>query len=161
MLGGVADEPVQVRAARSSSPRPSSPKGVGGTLGYPITLEENRQAPGSSKPVFADGRVSTPETTTPLEGLGEYPSITQHTAAVNHGNSGGPLVDDHGRLVGINTLTNLGGEDADALAAHLTGFAAISSFAAAVYAPFGWCVLVSRPKLCSRAPEPACWSVFW
>ena len=42
------------------------------TLGYPGTLEENRVAPGSSKLVFADGRVSTPETTTTLAGLGEY-----------------------------------------------------------------------------------------
>ena len=78
------------------------------TLGYPGTLEENRVAPGSSKLVFADGRVSTPETTTTLAGLGEYQSITQHTATVNHGNSGGPLVDDFGRLVGINTLGNTG-----------------------------------------------------
>lgn len=78
------------------------------TLGYPGTLEENSNAPGSSKLVFADGRVSTPETTTTLEGLGEYPSITQHTATVNNGNSGGPLVDDYGRLVGINTLGNTG-----------------------------------------------------
>jgi S1-C subfamily serine protease len=76
------------------------------TLGYPGTLEENPTAPGSSNLVFADGRVSTPETATELMGFGEYQSLIQHTAATNHGNSGGPLVDDYGRLIGINTLGN-------------------------------------------------------
>jgi S1-C subfamily serine protease len=33
-------------------------------------------------------------------------STIQHQAPVNHGNSGGPLVDDEGRLVGINSLGN-------------------------------------------------------
>jgi serine protease Do len=38
---------------------------------------------------------------------GGYPDLIQHTATINHGNSGGPLVDLEGRLVGVNTLTNL------------------------------------------------------
>ena len=30
-------------------------------------------------------------------------STIQHTAAINHGNSGGPLLDDQARLIGVNT----------------------------------------------------------
>ena len=36
--------------------------------------------------------------------LPEYPALIQHTATVNPGNSGGPLLDDSGEVVGINTL---------------------------------------------------------
>lgn len=77
------------------------------TLGYPGTLEDTDVA-GSSRLVFADGRISTPETSSTLYGLGEYPSLVQHTAPTNSGSSGGPLVDDFGRLIGINTLGNTG-----------------------------------------------------
>lgn len=39
-------------------------------------------------------------------GLPRYASTIEHQAPVNPGNSGGPLVDDRGELVGINSLRN-------------------------------------------------------
>lgn len=41
-----------------------------------------------------------------------YETLIQHTAPINHGNSGGPLFDMTGKLIGLNTLGN---DDANSL----------------------------------------------
>lgn len=41
-----------------------------------------------------------------------YENLIQHTAPINHGNSGGPLFDMSGKLIGLNTLGN---DDANSL----------------------------------------------
>jgi len=76
-------------------------------FGFPESLEAN----GGETLKVTGGMISATDVrSAPSLSLPEYPSTIQHQAAVNHGNSGGPLVDDHGRVIGINTLTNAGGE---------------------------------------------------
>lgn len=49
--------------------------------------------------------MQTPEVgSAPLASLPRYPSLIQHSATVNPGNSGGPLLNAKGEVVGINTL---------------------------------------------------------
>lgn len=72
-------------------------------LGYPASFAN----PGRQTVVATVGTVSsTGVTAEPDPSLPRYESTIQHQAPVNPGNSGGPLVDDEGRLIGINTLAN-------------------------------------------------------
>jgi S1-C subfamily serine protease len=52
--------------------------------------------------VFTEGTVSVVQE--------RKPPLIVHSAVVSHGNSGGPLVDEHGAVLGINTLIRLDGE---------------------------------------------------
>jgi S1-C subfamily serine protease len=67
--------------------------------------------------ISTEGSVSAVETTVDPEVyedlLPEYPDVVQTDAAINHGNSGGPMVDDSEKLVGINTLTGATGREGD------------------------------------------------
>jgi S1-C subfamily serine protease len=74
-------------------------------LGYPASLAAIQ----SEHVVFTDGLVQSPQVRVDqYADLPVYPDTIQHSATINHGNSGGPLIDRHGEVVGINTLSNFG-----------------------------------------------------
>ncbi|MBT2588350.1 S1C family serine protease [Arthrobacter sp. ISL-95] len=74
-------------------------------LGYPASFQDFTQ----SKIAFTEGSVQAAGVKAEVGAdLPTYPDAIQHSATVNHGNSGGPLVDIQGQVVGINTLTNFG-----------------------------------------------------
>jgi S1-C subfamily serine protease len=98
-------KPANLRAIRlgdSSKVRQADQVTV---LGYPASLA----TPGDldlqvSVNVGSVSRVDV--AVAPDASLPRYRSTIEHQAPTNPGNSGGPLVDDRGRLVGINTLRN-------------------------------------------------------
>jgi S1-C subfamily serine protease len=93
-----------IRLGNSSRVRPGDHVTV---LGYPASFEEQTESILDQQVVTNDGSVSAVNVVAaPDPGLPRYMSTIQHQAPVNHGNSGGPLVDDEGRLVGINSLGN-------------------------------------------------------
>jgi serine protease Do len=74
-------------------------------FGFPTSFEasEAQTVKVTEGMVSAVNVVSAPD-----PGLPEYASTIQHQAPVNPGNSGGPLVDDAGKVIGVNTLGNSG-----------------------------------------------------
>lgn len=56
--------------------------------------------PNSYRPTWTEGVVSRQLTRFPAKDV----RVVQHSAAINHGNSGGPLFDPCGRVVGVNTF---------------------------------------------------------
>lgn len=71
-------------------------------LGYPQSLEEGDV---TQDVAFTSGAVQSSEVNAaPMASLPSYPSLIQHSATLNPGNSGGPLLNSKGEVVGINTL---------------------------------------------------------
>ncbi|MER5727541.1 S1C family serine protease [Streptomyces sp. NPDC002138] len=75
-------------------------------LGYPAALGDTT----TQKVVYTAGSVQNPNVVNaePSSSLPRYPATIQHSATVNPGNSGGPLLNGDGKVVGINALAATG-----------------------------------------------------
>jgi S1-C subfamily serine protease len=95
-------------------------------IGYALALEGGPSVTaGIVSSLDRTIRVPDPQCTVCSNGVRTYSDVIQTDAAINHGNSGGPLVDMAGRVVGINSA---GSDDAENI-----GFAiAIDSVRAAM-----------------------------
>lgn len=72
-------------------------------VGFPGVINGKQ----SRKLVPTEGNVSVPnQSASPGDDYPQLPSVVLHQATINHGNSGGPLVNDKAQLVGVNTLVN-------------------------------------------------------
>jgi S1-C subfamily serine protease len=94
--------------ARSADVKPGDAVTV---LGYLASPTGN---PSEQRMVITSGLVNATKVPARMAGSPEYKDAIQHGAPLSYGNSGGPLLDHHGRVVGINTLTNLGSKNAPA-----------------------------------------------
>ncbi|MFI1810094.1 S1C family serine protease [Streptomyces sp. NPDC020422] len=76
-------------------------------LGFPQSLGSQDD---TQKPSFTSGSVQNPsvQNAEPSTSFPIYPSTIQHSATVNPGNSGGPLLNADDKVVGINVLGSSG-----------------------------------------------------
>ena len=85
-------------------------------IGNPLGLE--------LRATFTDGIVSAVNRDVDVDGV--TMTLIQTNAALNSGNSGGPLINQYGQVVGVNTIKMMGGDDT----VEGLGFAIPTSFAA-------------------------------
>ncbi len=75
------------------------------SIGYPSEADRNRPARDPSVHKGVVGEIYNGSWNE--RGYTKKFTIIQHDAAVNPGNSGGPLLDDYGRVIGVNTQASL------------------------------------------------------
>lgn len=78
------------------------------TLGYSTAPADD---PAGQKLLIDSGLVNATEVPARPHGAPEYKNTIQHGATINPGGSGGPLLDHHGRVVGINTATKFSAQN--------------------------------------------------
>ena len=96
---------------------PGTADDIGESKAKLISEDENEATWETENPIWAGVQSST-LTDGKISKILRYPSadntwVIQHTAHLNHGNSGGPLVTDNGDVVGINTYISNGREAGD------------------------------------------------
>ena len=75
-------------------------------LGFPGAFEEEST---ERRLQATDGTVSSGVTSASIgDTLPKFPALIQHQAPISPGNSGGPLFNDRGEVVGVNTLASTG-----------------------------------------------------
>lgn len=87
-------------------------------IGTPLDLEMSG--------TFTNGIVSSVNREMQLDGQTSMPMI-QTNAALNNGNSGGPLINEYGQVIGVNTLKMSGSGNAEEATVEGLGFALPSS----------------------------------
>ncbi|MBS0297356.1 MAG: trypsin-like peptidase domain-containing protein [Proteobacteria bacterium] len=124
------DAPELAAPALKIAANPPSKEALVRALGYPGVTDRMRKLPleqslKPSEPYVTSGSIALFSDTAP--GGGAFDTIF-HTAPIDHGNSGGPLLDECARVIGVNTWSaseSMG--DDGTVESHPGQFAAIRS----------------------------------